>query len=117
MYLLIVLPVCFYCDLGLQVTLIVVFVVLSPFLLYFFIGFRWVFQTISINKDGITFYLFNKITDELKWDDVEQISMQNFRIKTYLIKSENRYYSIDCTKTIDLLMNMYAPKKVFENNH
>lgn len=114
-YLLIIMPIYFCFNLELHVVVILIFALLSPFFLYFMIGFYWVFQMISISKDGITFYLFNKIIDKLKWDDIEEISVKNFRIRTYLIKkkNENRYYNIDSTKSIDTLMSMYATKEVF----
>lgn len=113
--LLIILP-CYFCfDFNLKTTCIIILILLSPFILYFLIGFYWVFQKVSINDEGIQFYLWNKKIRGLSWDSVEHITINELRIKTYLIKEKgkNRYYNIDATKKIELLINNYAPKELF----
>ena len=115
LYLLIILPCHFYFEFDSKITSIIILTLLSPFILYFLIGFYWAFQKITINDEGIQFYLLNKKIRKLSWDSVEHITINKLKLKTYLIKEKgkNRYYNIDATKKIELLINNYAPKELF----
>ena len=62
---------------------------LSLFILYFLIGFYWIFQKVIIDDNGIRIILINKIIKECKWYEIDIIEEANImrnpaiRIKTF----------------------------------
>jgi len=115
LYVVIILPVHFCFKFDSKITIIVIVGLLSPHIIYFIVGFYWAFQKISIDKDAIVFYLFNRKIKELPWEEVEEISSNRIRIQFYVIKEKdkNKYYNIYMSKAIESLINKYAPKELF----
>lgn len=111
----IVIPVCIFLELYITETVIIATVFLSPFILYFLVGFYWVFQTVSIESFGIVFYLCKKKIIEIPWNEIQNITISNYKVTTYSVKmkEKNKYYSFDSTKEIEVLMEKYAPKELF----
>ena len=83
-------------------------------LLFFLIGFYWIFQTVEITENGITVYFFAKILRNITWDEVEGIftssAMKNpvYTIKT--IKGKN--LNLDKRKSIKRVLEIYALNKM-----
>lgn len=42
-------------------------------LLYIFIGFYWLFQTVTIDDSGIFIYFFHKVVRKVSWKEIESI--------------------------------------------
>lgn len=42
-------------------------------LLYIFIGFYWLFQTVTIDDSGIVVYFFHKVVRKVSWEEIELI--------------------------------------------
>lgn len=42
-------------------------------LLYIFIGFYWLFQTVTIDDSGISIYFFHKVIRKVSWKEIESI--------------------------------------------
>ncbi|MGM9972325.1 MAG: hypothetical protein ACI35W_07940 [Anaeroplasmataceae bacterium] len=81
LYLLVILLVLFCLKLDSKITIILIMGLLSPYIIYFSVGFYWVFQKIAIDKDGIKFYLFNKKLKELPWENIEGITAERTKNK------------------------------------
>ncbi len=115
-YTAIIMLIYFLFELPQNVFIIALIISLSPFLIYYGVGFYWVFQTVLIDEKGITFYLFRKKLISFLWEEIERISIQKYKISSYLIKihNSNKYYSIDLTKKIKYLMEKYALTKMTE---
>ena len=56
---------------------IMLVVPLSLFILYFLIGFYWIFQKVIIDDNGIRIILINKIIKECKWYEIDIIEEAN----------------------------------------
>ena len=113
-YTAIIIAIYFLFELPQELFIIALLISLSPFIIYFGLGFYWVFQSVLIDENGITFYLFGKRLIGFSWEEIEEISIENHKISKYLIKikNQNKYYSIDLTKRIKYLMDKNAPIKL-----
>lgn len=62
---------------------------LTLIILFFLIGFYWIFQTVLIDETGIKIVLTRKTLKEVKWEEVDMIKKANImrnpaiRIKTF----------------------------------
>lgn len=62
---------------------------LALMILFFLIGFYWIFQTVLIDETGIKIVLIRKKLKEVKWEEVETMKKANImrnpaiRIKTF----------------------------------
>ena len=56
---------------------ILLIISLSLIVLFFLIGFYWIFQKVSIDEDGIKIYFMNKIVKQLKWEEIDIIEEAN----------------------------------------
>ena len=56
---------------------ILLIISLSLIVLFFLIGFYWIFQKISIDEGGIKIYFMNKIVKQLKWEEIDIIEEAN----------------------------------------
>lgn len=114
MYLLFIIPICFVFEFETHVMLLTLIGGISPFILYFIVGFYWVFQSISIDEAGISFYLLRRKLADIKWDEIESIELKYFKIGHYSIKlkNKNKYYNFNATKKLKSLMESHAPKEL-----
>ena len=46
---------------------------ISLIILYFCIGFYWIFQKVEISNNGIEITILKKAIQKIKWDDVDDI--------------------------------------------
>lgn len=78
------------------------YVVIVLVLLFFIIGFYWIFQIVEINSSGIVVKLFNRVIRSIRWEDVEDIRYANhFRNPVYnIIIKENKILYLDYRKKI-----------------
>lgn len=56
---------------------ILLIISLSLIVLFFLIGFYWIFQKVSIDEGGIKIYFMNKIVKQLKWEEIDIIEEAN----------------------------------------
>lgn len=87
---------------------------LSLFILYFLIGFYWIFQKVIIDDNGIRIILINKIIKQLKWKEIDIIEEANImknpaiRIKTL----NGTEIHLDKRKKIIKVIEIYSQKKI-----
>lgn len=82
----------------------------SIVLLFFAIGFYWIFQTVEINNEGIQVKIFQKIIRTVTWSDVisieEKIVMKN---PAYVLAVQNQArLNLDKRKKIQLAIIHYG---------
>ena len=89
---------------------------LSLFILYFLIGFYWIFQKVIIDDNGIRIILINKIIKECKWCQIDIIEeaniMKNPAIKIKLIDGSEIH--LDKRKSIIQALEKYSKKKIIK---
>ena len=56
---------------------ILLIISLSLIVLFFLIGFYWIFQRVFIDESGIKIYFMNKIIKQLKWKEIDIIEEAN----------------------------------------
>ena len=56
---------------------ILLIISLSLIVLFFLIGFYWIFQKVSIDEGGIKIYFMNKIFKQIKWEEIDIIEEAN----------------------------------------
>ncbi len=89
---------------------------LSLFILYFLIGFYWIFQKVIIDDNGIRIILINKIIKECKWYEIDIIEeaniMKNPAIRIKNIDETEIY--LDKRKSIIQALEKYSKKKIIK---
>ena len=89
---------------------------LSLFILYFLIGFYWIFQKVIIDDNGIRIILINKIIKECKWYEIDIIEeaniMKNPAIRIKNIDGTEIY--LDKRKSIIQALEKYTKKKIIK---
>ena len=89
---------------------------LSLFILYFLIGFYWIFQIVIIDDNGIRIILINKIIKECKWCEIDIIEeaniMKNPAIRIKNIDGTEIY--LDKRKSIIQALEKYSKKKIIK---
>ena len=89
---------------------------LSLFILYFLIGFYWIFQKVIIDDNGIRIILINKIIKECKWYEVDIIEEANI-MKNPAIRIKNvdgTEIHLDKRKSIIKALEKYSKKKIIK---
>lgn len=89
---------------------------LSLFILYFLIGFYWIFQIVIIDDNGIKFILINKIIKERKWCQIDIIEEANI-MKNPAIRIKNidgTEIHLDKRKSIIQALEKYSKKKIIK---
>ena len=82
--------------------------------LFFLIGFYWIFQMVSIDESGIKILFINKIIKQLEWKEIEIIEEANImrnpaiRIKTF----NGTEIHLDKRKYIIKLIEKYSQNKI-----
>lgn len=87
---------------------------LSLFILYFLIGFYWIFQKVIIDEIGIKIILLNKIIKERKWYEIDAIDEANI-MKNPAIRIKNidgTEIHLDKRKSIIKVIEKYSQKKI-----
>ena len=91
---------------------------LSLFILYFLIGFYWIFQKVIIDDNGIRIILINKIIKECKWYEIDIIEeaniMKNPAIRIKL--TDGAEIHLDKRKSIIKAIEIYSQKKIIVFN-
>lgn len=89
---------------------------LSLFILYFLIGFYWIFQKVIIDDNGIRIILINKIIKECKWYEIDIIEEANI-MKNPAIRIKNidgTEIHLDKRKSIIQALENYSKKKIIK---
>jgi len=89
---------------------------LSLFILYFLIGFYWIFQKVIIDDNGIKIILINKIIKECKWYEIDIIEEANI-MKNPAIRIKNidgTEIHLDKRKSIIQALEKYSKKKIIK---
>ena len=89
---------------------------LSLFILYFLIGFSWIFQKVIIDDNGIRIILINKIIKERKWYEIDIIEEANI-MKNPAIRIKNidgTEIHLDKRKSIIQALEKYSKKKIIK---
>ena len=89
---------------------------LSLFILYFLIGFYWIFQIVIIDDNGIRIILINKIIKERKWCQIDIIEEANI-LKNPAIRIKNidgTEIHLDKRKSIIQALEKYSKKKIIK---
>jgi hypothetical protein len=89
---------------------------LSLFILYFLIGFYWIFQKVIIDDNGIRIILINKIIKECKWYEIDIIEEANImRNPAIRIKNiDGTEIHLDKRKSIIQALEKYSKKKIIK---
>lgn len=93
---------------------ILLIISLSLIVLFFLIGFYWIFQKVSIDEGGIKIYFMNKIVKQLKWEEIDIIEEANImRNPAIRIKALNgTQIHLDKRKKIIKVIEIYYQKKI-----
>ena len=93
---------------------ILLIISLSLIVLFFLIGFYWIFQRVSIDEGGIKIYFMNKIVKQLKWEEIDIIEEANImRNPAIRIKALNgAQIHLDKRKKIIKVIEIYFQKKI-----
>ena len=89
---------------------------LSLFILYFLIGFYWIFQKVIIDDTGIRIILINKIIKECKWYEIDVIEEANI-MKNPAIRIKNidgTEIHLNKRKSIIQALEKYSKKKIIK---
>lgn len=89
---------------------------LSLFILYFLIGFYWIFQKVIIDDNGIRIIFINKIIKECKWYEIDIMEEANI-MKNPAIRIKNidgTEIHLDKRKSIIQALEKYSKKKIIK---
>lgn len=90
---------------------------ISLIILYFSIGFYWIFQQVELNKDGIEITLCGKSIKNVKWADVEGIkrtSVMKNPAYTVMIKGDKNI-NLDARKGIKSALLIFGNKEIIND--
>ena len=89
---------------------------LSLFILYFLIGFYWIFQIVIIDDNGIRIILINKIIKECKWYEIDVIEEDYFMKcpAIRIINIDGTEIHLDKRKSIIQALEKYSKKKIIK---
>lgn len=89
---------------------------ISLIILYFCIGFYWIFQKVEISNDGIEITILKKVIQKVKWDDVDDIIYTSvMRNPAYvIIIEESKKINIDSRKKIKNAILHFGNEKIKE---
>lgn len=89
---------------------------LSLIVMFFLIGFYWIFQKVSIDENGIKILFINKIIKQFEWKEIDIMVEANImrnpaiRIKTFT----GSEIHLDKRKNIIKVIEKYSHKKIGE---
>ena len=93
---------------------ILLIISISLIVLFFLIGFYWIFQMISIDESGIKILFKSRIVKQLKWEEIDTIEEANImrnpalRIKAF----DGSEIHLDSRKNIVKVIEIYSKKKI-----
>lgn len=93
---------------------ILLIISISLIVLFFLIGFYWIFQMISIDESGIKILFISRIVKQLKWEEIDTIEEANImrnpalRIKAF----DGSEIHLDSRKNIVKVIEIYSKKKI-----
>ena len=95
---------------------ILLIISLSLIVLFFLIGFYWIFQRVSIDEGGIKIYFMNKIIKQLKWKEIDIIEEANImRNPALKIKAfDGTEIHLDKRKQIVKAIEIYLQNKIIK---
>lgn len=87
-------------------------------ILFFIIGFYWIFQKVIFDEKGIKIVFFNKNIKNIEWNQISIIEVTSImKIPAIKIKTfDNREIHLDKRKKIIKLIELYSNKKILNNN-
>ena len=93
---------------------ILLIISLSLIVLFFLIGFYWIFQKVLIDESGIKILFINKIIKQFEWKEIDTIEETNFmRNPAIKIKNFNGLeIHLDKRKSIIKVIEKYSKKIV-----
>ena len=88
------------------------------FVLYFSVGFYWIFQKVKIDESGIEITLLNKTIRKVKWENVERIQSGSFYCNpVYVLYIQNeKNLNLDERKAIKEAILFYGKLSVDNAN-
>lgn len=88
-------------------------------ILYFLIGFYWIFQTVIVNDSGLTIKLFNKTLRNIKWENIQSIEYGSvMRHSALIIKLfDDKNINLDYRKPILNNIKNYVPTKIIKEKY
>ena len=95
---------------------ILLIISLSLIVLFFLIGFYWIFQIVSIDEHGIKILFKSKIVKQLKWEEIDTIEEANImrnpalRIKAF----DGSEIHLDKRKQIVKAIEIYSQNKIIK---
>lgn len=91
-------------------------IALALIVLFFGIGFYWIFQTVEIDEKGIRTKLFRKTIRNISWKNVTDIRYTSVaRNPAYVISIANeKNLNLDARKSIKIAIGHYAPQTLKE---
>ena len=93
---------------------ILLLISLSLIILFFIIGFYWIFQKVLIDESGIKIFILNKIIREHKWEEIEIVEkasiMRNPALRVKLLNGSEIH--LDKRKSIIELIEKYSQLKI-----
>lgn len=92
---------------------ILLIISLSLIVLFFLIGFYWIFQKVLIDESGIKILFINKIIKQFEWKEIDTIEETNFmRNPAIKIKNFNGLeIHLDKRKSIINVIEKYSKKE------
>lgn len=89
---------------------------ISLIILYFCIGFYWIFQKVEISNNGIEITILKKAIQKIKWDDVDDIIYTSvMRNPAYvIIIKESKKINLDSRKKIKNAILHFGNEKIKE---
>ena len=86
----------------------------SVIVLFFLVGFYWIFQTVEIDQTGITTKIFKKTIRKVDWNSVEDIRYANvMRNPAYVLKIKNeKNLNLDCRKQIRIAIAYFGNPEI-----
>ncbi|MBQ9108383.1 MAG: hypothetical protein IJY49_06160 [Clostridia bacterium] len=96
---------------------ILLIISLSLIVLFFLVGFYWIFQIVSIDERGIKIFFVNKTIEQVKWEEIKSIEeatiMKNPAIRIKTINGTEIH--LDKRKNIIKAIETYSQKQIVKN--
>ena len=95
---------------------ILLIISISLIVLFFLIGFYWIFQIVSIDESGIKILFKSRIVKQLKWEEINTIEEANImrnsalRIKAF----DGNEIHLDKRKQIVKAIKIYSQKEIIK---
>lgn len=103
-------------DYGINYGWVAIVIAGSLVVLFFLVGFYWIFQKVEINKKGIKIMICKKIIREVSWDSVEEMTYANVKQNpAFALKIEGaKNLNLDSRKKIKEAISYYGNERIKE---